>query len=74
MTVRTMGDSEIWEIREVYYDDQGAVVNLSSDPVPAGGESWEECIADLVRMAKVPYMPVYDLDTGTWCGSDRAPL
>lgn len=71
LTVRTCDDAELWEVREIYYDDEGNVKAWSKDAVAPGGESWQECSKDISRMLYVISLPAYDLDASRWCDRER---
>lgn len=55
------GGEDMYEIREVYYDDDKAIVSWSQDPIAPFGESWREVAEDLVRMQRAVVLPVVDL-------------
>lgn len=73
LTVRTCQDEEIWEVREIYYDDVGEVSTFSVDPIAASGSSWLECADELARMVGIIAYPAFDLDTLQWCDHKRRP-
>lgn len=71
MTVRSCKEEEIWEIREIYYDDNGNVTAWSKDPIAAMGTSWRELADELSRMSSVSGHRAFDLDTKAWCNHKR---
>jgi hypothetical protein len=73
LTVQTCDDVSLWEVREIYYADDGSVTSWSKDPITASGESWLECADDLSRMAGVISLPAFDLDAQAWCDRKRRP-
>ena len=44
-------DDEVWTIREAYYDQNGQLFGISAAPQHPSGETAEELLADLKRMA-----------------------
>lgn len=71
MTVRSCKDEEIWEIREIYYDDDGNATSWSKDPIAAMGTTWRELAEELARMSSVIGDQIFDLDTKAWCDMKR---
>lgn len=73
LTVRCLDDEEVWEVREIFYDDAGQVTAWSQDPVAPAGLSWYECEEEIAHMAAVTSSPVFDLDTLGWVDRERRP-
>jgi hypothetical protein len=74
LTVQTVDDTEVWEVREIYYDASGNVASWTKEPVTASGETWLECSDDLSRMSGVIGLPAFDLDTKQWVNHKRKPV
>jgi len=73
LTVRTVDDTELWEVREIYYNKAGNVVTWSESPVAASGESWAELVDDLSRMSSLAREKIWDIDAEQWVNADRLP-
>lgn len=54
-------DEDVYQIREVYYDDDGQPSSWSTDPITPLGESWQELAEDLVKMQRAVSVPALDL-------------
>ncbi len=48
-------------IREVYYDDAGAIKSWSKDPMDPYGETLAELVSDVAHMMQALNQPVLDL-------------
>lgn len=55
------GQSDVFAIREVYYDADGKPTSWSKDPIAAGGETVQEAGDDLSLMGRALGRPVLDL-------------
>jgi hypothetical protein len=52
----------VYEIREVYYDDEGKVKGWTEEPVAPHGESVRDLLDDLAIMGRVATRPIFDID------------
>ena len=52
-----------YEIREVYYAENGEVTAWAEEPYRPFGESWQELADDVSRAAGCIGAPAFDLDT-----------
>lgn len=73
LTVRVCDGEEIWEPREIFYDDDGEVIAWSEQPVSPSGESWSEVTGEIMRLGKISVYPAFDLDTREWRKLERGP-
>lgn len=55
------GDDAVFEIREVYYDDDDNVVGMTADAIGPYGESILELQDDLNKLADAFNRPVIDI-------------
>lgn len=55
------GLSDVFAIREVYYDDDGNPTSWSKDPIAAHGETWRDAAEDLTLMGVALGAPILDL-------------
>ncbi len=60
----------LFELREVYYNEDGSVQSWTEEPVHAVGDTWMELADTLAIMGRAIGIPVLDLDRegGVWLG------
>lgn len=58
-----MDDSIVYQIHEVYYDENGAINSITSEPINIVEESVEDLKTTLQRIIKCLDNPIIDYDT-----------
>ena len=75
LSVETVDGEETWGIREIYYDQEGVVVNWSKDPQTPTGSTPEEWFNEIARMWSVSLLStVWDVNAERWVDKDRKPM
>lgn len=54
----------MYEVYEVYYDDEGRPSSWSKDPINAHGQTWFELKADLAAQQRALNLPVLEIQGG----------
>jgi hypothetical protein len=55
---RLNGDTEEYDIREIYYDEAGEITMWTQEPIGPNGTSREELMADVELMMEASFRPV----------------
>jgi hypothetical protein len=71
--VLTQADgSEVWSLREVYYDEQEKVIGWGEDPVPLVAESYEGIRDEVLNFVEALVHPAWDVMAKEWIASRAA--
>jgi len=59
---RTFGSNELYQVHEVYYDDDGCIKSWTENPIIPAGETPEELKEDFFKQLQAFEHPFLDYD------------